>query len=69
MEQSNQTASEQLSDELETTSAGVPKRYIPWIPLIALVQVVVTIAIFSGVVAPYAGNEQPVSGIHGSTAS
>jgi hypothetical protein len=69
MEQSNQTVSEQLSNELETTSTGLPKRYIPWIPLIALVQVLVTIAIFSGVVAPYAGNEQPVSGIHGSTAS
>jgi hypothetical protein len=69
MEQSNQTAFEQLSDELETTSAGLPKRYIPWIPLIALAQLPVTITIFSEVVAPYAGHEQPVAAIHDSTAS
>jgi hypothetical protein len=69
MEHSNQTASEQLSDDLETTSAGLPKRYIPWIPLIALAQLLVTIAIFSGVIAPYAGHGQPVAGIHDSTAS
>ena len=69
MEQSNETASRQLSDEVETTSAGLPKRYIPWIPLIALVQALVTITIFSQVIAPYAGHEQPVAGIHDSSAS
>ncbi|MDB5928042.1 MAG: hypothetical protein JWN13_6978 [Betaproteobacteria bacterium] len=69
MEQSNQTAFEQLSDEVETTSAGLPKRYIPWIPLIALAQVLVTITIFSEVIAPYVGHEEPVAAIHDSTAS
>ena len=62
MEQSNQTASEQSSDEVEATSAGLMKRYIPWIPLIAMAQLLVTIAIFSEVIAPYDGHEKPVAG-------
>jgi hypothetical protein len=68
MAQGNRTASEQSSDE-ENTSAGLPKRYISWIPLIALAQLLVTVAIFSGVIAPYPGHEEPVTGIHDSSSS
>lgn len=67
MAQADQTASEQVSDELERTSA--PNRYIPWIPLLALTQLIATVTIFAGVVAPYVGNEQPVAEIHDSSTS
>ncbi|HEY0338446.1 MAG TPA: hypothetical protein VGC70_13975 [Burkholderiales bacterium] len=57
MEQRNQAHSEQLSDELQSTSFALPKRYIPWLALLGLAQFLVTIAIFSAVIAPYVGHE------------
>jgi hypothetical protein len=63
MKQRNQVNSEPLSDELESTSFPLPKRYIPWIPLIGLVQVLVTITIFAAVMAPYVGHEEAIPSI------
>ena len=37
---------------LEQTTV-LPERYIPWIPLIALAQVLAVVAIFLSVFAPY----------------
>lgn len=56
MEQRRQTNSEELSDEMESTSFPLSKRYIPWIPWIGLVQFLGTIAIFFAEIAPYAGH-------------
>jgi hypothetical protein len=56
MEQRSQANSEELADELESTSFPSPKRYIPWIPWIGLVQFLGTIAIFFAEIAPYAGH-------------
>jgi hypothetical protein len=57
MEQRDQANSEQLSDEPQSTSP-LPNRYIPWLALLGLVQFLVTIAIFSAVMAPYVGHEE-----------
>jgi hypothetical protein len=58
MEQRDQANTDQLSDELQSTSSPLPKRYIPWLALLGLAQFLVTIAIFSEVIAPYVGHEE-----------
>ena len=47
-------------EPLEQTS-DFPKRYIPWIPLLALGQVLVVFAIYASVLAPHAVRTQVVS--------
>jgi hypothetical protein len=60
MEQRNQTHSGE-TDAPESTSLSLPKRYIPWVPLIGVLQLLITAAIFAIVVAPYIGHEDPVT--------
>ena len=40
----------------------LPERYIPWIPLLALGQVLVVFAIYAGVLAPYASGTNVAAG-------
>jgi hypothetical protein len=47
--------------DANSSSSTLPDRYIPWIPLLAVAQVVTTIIIFAAAIAPYAGAEHAVS--------
>jgi hypothetical protein len=47
--------------DADSNSSILPERYIPWIPLLAVAQVVTTIIIFAAAIAPYAGAEHAVS--------
>jgi len=55
MQQSDQGGSGQFSDESDETSFSFPKRFIPWIPLMALLIILMDVSIFFAVIAPHAG--------------
>jgi hypothetical protein len=67
MEQRKQTGSVQLSDALEADSFPLPTSYIPWIPFIALLQLIAAIAIAASVVAPSTEHEQVIAVIQNSS--
>jgi hypothetical protein len=69
MKQRTQVNSEPLSEELESNAFPLPKTYIPWIPLIGLLQFLITITIFAAVMAPYVGHEEVVPRIQTSSSS
>ena len=51
MEQRIGTDTGDTRDDPELTSSGFPKRYIPWIPLLGLLQLITTVAIFAAVMS------------------
>ena len=51
MKQTIETYSGETQPGPESTSSGFPKGYIPWIPLLGLLQLITTVAIFAAVVS------------------
>lgn len=54
MQQKDQAGSKQFSGESDATSFPFPERFIPWIPLMALVLFLMNVSILFAVIAPHA---------------
>lgn len=69
MQQKDQAGSKQFSGESDATSFPFPERFIPWIPLMALVIFLMDVSIFFAVIVPRAEIGEVATAAQGSIAS